>query len=340
MSKVENQPDELIEALVRKSLERSGSDRPASRVRPAPGRVAGSRGEGTTGGARRPPPPARVGSWAWGLSAAAAVFLLMSVWLLRPSLVLASPEAWSARPSRASAAARSLLPCRGAEGFRRLRRMFPDDLAGPVTRLWTRGDQFWVESVNPERRWDWGRDENNHVWFAFGPHRAVRLEPGEMPRWLGPATFTVSGSSNSWERSCAISISNGRPADDVRPATQVVRASMKPGRSHPSIKSAVLEIDAESRVVRRMVIERMTKGQPFATVTCTLVETKTLDDGKFQLEGHLVAPYTFTPATSSPPAGASLTRWFGPKSGSWFQLPERNVEPHESQGNHQRGQRA
>ena len=67
---------------------------------------------------------------------------------------------------------------------------------------------------------------------------------------------------------------------------------MKPGRSHPSIKSVVLEIDAESRVVRRMVIERMYKGQPFATVTCTLVETETLDDDKFQLEGHLVPPYT------------------------------------------------
>ena len=79
-------------------------------------------------------------------------------------------------------------------------------------------------------------------------------------------------------------------APTCAPATQVVRASMKPGRTHPSIKSVVLEIDAESRVVRRMVIERMYKGQPFATVTCTLVETETLDDDKFQLEGHLVAP--------------------------------------------------
>ena len=98
---------------------------------------------------------------------------------------------------------------------------------------------------------------------------------------------------------------------------------MKPGRSHPSIKSVVLEIDAESRVVRRMVIERMYKGQPFATVTCTLVETETLDDDKFLLEGHLLAPYTIYTRDFEPARRRELiSRWFGPQVGSWFKLPD------------------
>ena len=54
-----------------------------------------------------------------------------------------------------------------------------------VTRTWTRGDQFWVESANPELRWAWGREKSNRIWLAVGPHRAVRLEPDEVPRWLG-----------------------------------------------------------------------------------------------------------------------------------------------------------
>jgi hypothetical protein len=98
---------------------------------------------------------------------------------------------------------------------------------------------------------------------------------------------------------------------------------MKPGRTHPSIKNVVLEIDAESRVVRRMVIERMYKVQPFATVTCTLVETQTLDDGKFQLEGHLVAAYTVYTHDFEPGQRRELlSRWFGRQVGSWFRLPD------------------
>ena len=77
----------------------------------------------------------------------------------------------------------------------------------------------------------------------------------------------------------------------------------------------------ETRVLRRMVIERTTKGQPFVTVTYTLVETKTLDDGKFQLEGHLTPPYNvYTHDVEPERRRELLTRWFGPNSGPWFRL--------------------
>ena len=54
-----------------------------------------------------------------------------------------------------------------------------------MTRLWTRGDRFWVESARPGQRWAWGRDEANRFWVAFGPHTAVSLEADEVPYWLG-----------------------------------------------------------------------------------------------------------------------------------------------------------
>ena len=56
--------------------------------------------------------------------------------------------------------------------------------AGSLTRLWTRGDRFWVESVRPEQRWAWGRDEAGRFWIAFGPHTAVRMDAEEVPGWL------------------------------------------------------------------------------------------------------------------------------------------------------------
>ena len=52
------------------------------------------------------------------------------------------------------------------------------------TRLWTRGDRFWVESARTDQRWAWGRDEASRFWIAFGPHTAVRLDADEVPFWL------------------------------------------------------------------------------------------------------------------------------------------------------------
>jgi hypothetical protein len=58
----------------------------------------------------------------------------------------------------------------------------------------------------------------------------------------------------------------------------------------PSIRTIELEIDTETRVIRRMVVRRVFNGEPFATVTCTLAETDALDPAKYQLEGHLTDP--------------------------------------------------
>jgi hypothetical protein len=332
MSKAENPPDEAIEALVRRSLERSAE---RSDPRPVFARLQAAWPTPVAPGEEKPgrrkerrPRPLLAGSWAWGLSAAAAVVLLMSAWLLRPSLVQASPESLVRAAKQAHRLPLDrcyLVEVRKDSAV--YDECFPMTSQVRLTRLWTRGDRFWVESVSPERRWDWGRDERNHVWFAFEPHRAVRLEPSETPRWLNLCCdlycIRLEQLLGTVLRDFDLERETAGDGSGSVSGTQVVRANMKPGRSHPSIKSVVLEIDAESRVVRRMVIERMYKGQPFATVTCTLVETETLDDDKFQLEGHLVAPSTIYTRDFEPARRRELiSRWFGPQVGSWFKLPD------------------
>jgi hypothetical protein len=343
MSEAETQADDVIERLVRQHLER-GAERIDPRpvfdrlqaAWPAPAaegnedtRQAGSSRAST--GARRRFPAA---SWAWGLSAAAAVLLLVTGWLWRPSPVLASPESLVREAKKAHRM--PLDRCYIVEVRKDSAlydECFPLTSQVRLTRLWTRGDRFWIESSTADRRWNWGRDPENRVWFAFEPHRAVRLEASEVPRWLNLCCdlycIRLEQLLGTVLRDFALERETpGRDDDSAAegaPATQVVRAMWKPGRFHPSIKSAVLEIDAESRVVRRMTIERMYKGQPFATVTCTLVETETLDDGNFQLEGHLTAPYTIYTRDFEPERRRELIgRWFRPEVGSWFRLPAPN----------------
>jgi hypothetical protein len=333
MSEAETRADDMIEALVRRSLERG-----AERIDPRPvferlqaAWPAPATGSEATESAGRTASRGRfpAASWAWGLSAAAAVLLLLTAWLLRPSPVLASPESLVREATQAHRL--PLDRCYIVEVRKDSAvydECFPMTSQVRLTRLWTRGDRFWIESKSADRHWDWGRDPGNRVWFAFEPNRAVRLEAGEVPRWLSLCCdlYCIQLEQLLGTVLRDFTLEREIPGDDAStesaPATQVVRALMKPGRSHPSIKSVVLEIDAESRVVRRMVIERMYKGQPFATVTCTLVETETLDDDKFQLEGHLTAPYTVYTRDFEPDHRRELiARWFGPEVGSWFRLP-------------------
>jgi hypothetical protein len=328
--------DDVIEGLVRRSLERGAErldPRPVfERLQaewPAPAADQEESPSTRPSFARRGFPAA---SWAWALSAAAAVVLLVSGWLFRPSPVQASPESLVREAKQAHRL--PLDRCYIVEVRKDSAvydECFPMTSQVRLTRLWTRGDRFWVESRSADRHWDWGRDPGNRVWFAFEPNRAVRLDPGEVPRWLNLCCdlYCIRLEQLLGTVLRDFALERESPEDDPTagsaPATQVVRANWKPGRFHPSIKSVVLEIDAESRVVRRMTMERLYKGRPFATVTCTLVETDTLDDAKFQLEGHLTAPYTVYTRDHDPARRRELIgRWFGREVGSWFRLPDTN----------------
>lgn len=157
----------------------------------------------------------------------------------------------------------------------------------PTTRLWTRGDRFWIESTNPQHRWTWGRDERGGVWLAFGGvGRGVRLDPDEVPRSLEQASDLYSMQLETLLSNIRRDFTLTRePLPDS--GGVLIAATLKPGRHSPTLRSATLELDPETKVVRRLVLNRVLNALPFATVTFTLVETGTQDDAKYQLEGHL-----------------------------------------------------
>jgi hypothetical protein len=327
MIEPEQSPNVDVEALVRRSLERD-----AESIDP---RVLFMRiqeslpGAWHEAGRAAPPRGAVLRAWKWaGVAAAAATVVICLAFFSQGRTALAKGET-VVRDAR-QAHSLPIDRCYLVE----IRRESPlaDELT-PVmpqvrlTRLWTRGDRFWVESVRPEQRWAWGRDEVNRFWIAFGPHNALSLDADEVPPWLNLYCDLHSLNFEHWlgEVLDRFDLSRDAPAEGPQRSTIQVHAKARyASGDHPSIQTADLEIDAETRVVRRMVVNRVWKKQPFATVTYTLAESDARDPADYRLEGHLSDPsQVFTREHDPERRKELLSRWFGPRSTQWF----RTLEP-------------
>lgn len=181
-----------------------------------------------------------------------------------------------------------------------------------TTRLWTRGDRFWIESTNPRQKWAWGRDERGGLWLALAAlQRGVRLDPDEVPRSLEQACDLFSMQPETLLADIRRDFALTREATPDR-SGQLISAALKPNRYSPVLRSATLEIDPETKVIRQLVLNRLRNGQPFATVTYSLAETGTQDDAKYQLEGHVPAGALILSRANFPHLRAGvLAKFFG-----------------------------
>jgi hypothetical protein len=321
MNHPEPRADLDVECLVRAHLERSAETIDA---RPLFGKITQSLAGPST---ERPPEVVRrralKAAWKWAGAAAAVVAVIAGfAALMHERTALAKGETVVREARRAH-----LLPidrCYLVEVKREsslVAELSPGNPQVRQTRLWTRGDRFWVESVRPEQRWAWGRDEGNRFWIAFGPHTAVRMEAGEVPFWLNVHCDLHSLNFEKWlgEVLNRFELTRETNPVDADSSTIMVRAKAKglaAVSQYPVVSSAELEIDAQTRVIRRMVVRRVSNGEPFATVTYTLAETDALDPADYQLEGHLREPFEIFTRENNPERRKELlVRWFGPRSG-------------------------
>jgi hypothetical protein len=144
------------------------------------------------------PTARRIGRWAGGLSASAAVVVLAFLVGSRVSPVQASPEALVRDAMRVHQIPMDrcyLVEVRRDSEL--LDESYPMTSQSRLTRVWTRGDRFWLETINPQRQWTWGRDDRGHFWIAFGSRRS-----GSTSAW----TCTACSPTSSWARCCGISI--------------------------------------------------------------------------------------------------------------------------------------
>lgn len=308
--------DDAIDALVRAHLQRQAETVDAAALL--------TRAKTTL--RRELPRPRRgrtVRRWLVGLAAAAVALLaFLGGWSIGPGR--ASAEAVVRGASKAHA-----LPvdrCYHVEA--RLTHESPDERFPllsqvRVTRLWTRGDRFWMESAAGPRQWKWGRDEQGTLWIALSRNQGIRFDGQEPPEQLATACEVLG---LKVETLLDQVLHRTRLTRETPPDGATARIRAEPKNPSPEIpfRSAVLDIDVETHAVRRLEVVRSLRGGRFTfTTTFTLIETGYLDDSRYSLEGHLEEPHQIFSRSFEPRRGPTLlARFFGLKSLEGSRPPE------------------
>lgn len=188
-------------------------------------------------------------------------------------------------------------------------------------RLWTRGDRFWIETSFPKMpnvRHYWGRDEQGTIWMTFGPREGVLIEASETPRWLTVYSDLCSMQPDRLIAEVLRDFELHREDGPAGSPVHIIKADLKPGRWHPGLKGAILELDAETKVLRRVVLQRMAGEGVNLTTTYTLVETKNQDEIQYPLDGREGKREFYTASYKPDQRQRLLFPLFGQRASEWM----------------------
>lgn len=186
-------------------------------------------------------------------------------------------------------------------------------------RVATQGDRFWVQ-VRGYRDWAWGRDEQGALWMTLGQRRAVVVNPEEMGsplRIIGDLfTLNLETLLQNFLKHCRLEMSEG-PGGSM-----LITAIPRRQWSNRPLRRATLEVDRETKAIRKLVIEREFERSS-SIVTFTLVDSRLADESLYGPAGHLSEPYRiFSAETDATRRRELITNWFGPMSEQWLQVKE------------------
>ncbi|MDX1968829.1 MAG: hypothetical protein SFV23_16765 [Planctomycetaceae bacterium] len=184
-------------------------------------------------------------------------------------------------------------------------------------RVATQGDRFYVEMSRGERRWFWGLDAQGAIWLTLGPRRAIVVDPDEcgVPLQYISNLYTLNLESllQNFLKHCTLT------NDDGPGVTHSITATPRRRWHGGGLRKATIEVDRETKAVRRLTIEREIPQHGASTVTFTLVDSRTPDESKYRPEGHLIEPFRLLTRDTQPDKRRELiTNWFGPAAERWI----------------------
>ncbi len=223
--------------------------------------------------------------WLWGLASAAAIFLALILAVEFGTTPASAETLVNAARVRAEEAVDRCYEVRNERDPEWAERepVLPAQREG---QLWTRGKQFFMRPVRPRMNWAWGRDAKGRVWITAARKAGFRFEAEEVPPALLLACDLRGMEVETLLKELVthFDLSREGPVPGDAGPVLIVRGLLKPQHSHKSLRAARLEIDARTKVLRRVVLYHTR-----ATLTFTLVRTAPPDDARYQMETYLDA---------------------------------------------------
>ena len=183
-------------------------------------------------------------------------------------------------------------------------------------RIHTQGDRFYVEMNRDTRRWVWGRNSEGAYWLTLGPRRAMQIEADEAgaPLQLIGDLYGLELETllDSLLKYCRLTHSDESESLHVITATPWRRWQLR-------IQSATIEVDRETKAVRRLILNQLLPERGECTVTFTLVDSGIPDESKYSVEGHLEKPFIiFSRESQSDQRRKVLSNWNGMAAEKWI----------------------
>ncbi|MEZ6040003.1 MAG: hypothetical protein R3C20_05825 [Planctomycetaceae bacterium] len=181
--------------------------------------------------------------------------------------------------------------------------------------------------MNGYRRWAWGRDADGAIWMTLGP----RLVRGWCRRDGSASSTSATCTRCIWKHCCQNFLKHcSVGADRKGPAgTDIITAVPRRRWSERPLKRAMIEVDRESKAIRRLVVERGFPDQSSTIVTFTLVDSRLADEAMYRPQGHLKEPNRiFASDTDSARRRELIVNWFGTSAERWIQIPEAASNDH------------
>lgn len=173
------------------------------------------------------------------------------------------------------------------------------------SRLWTRGDQFWISTKGHfGNKLEWGQDRSGKLWIALGPKRGLQYDPGEVgepvQRYCDLMSLRVVSTLGDLLQGYDLKRREGgtKPGEPIRIEAQLRPNPMNP---NPKFSHVALDLDPETKVIRKATLTRQINGTTVGTLTFTLVESADLPDDQYELRGHLEKDATILDGKFPPP---------------------------------------
>ena len=193
-------------------------------------------------------------------------------------------------------------------------------------RVWATADKFRVEMNRGNFRWAWGRDADGTVWLTSNPQRGVRIAPDEQ----GPALrWSCELFGLRSESLLSHILAHCRLKEDSRPGSnhpRVICAEPRSSSRQTWLRSAILELDSETRAIRKLTLKRQNRdGAGTSTVSFTLIDTRPVEDARYLLEGHLTKTSQVFDRDFEPERRREiLARWVGQSVDTWLRPAPKN----------------